>query len=90
MYKLTHHGRRTVDMYIKELKAKKKEILDAGLDTANDTTLPSAEDIEADIAFFGDYSTSKMFYYNGWGVTDHYDSDYPIELRYNRDFVKTA
>ena len=26
-------------------------------------------------------------YWNGWGVTDDYDSDYPISLELGKDFV---
>jgi hypothetical protein len=28
-----------------------------------------------------------MEYYNNWGVTDNYDSDYPIYLKINEDFI---
>lgn len=44
-YILTEKGRENVAWFIKECKAKRKEILDAGLDTADDTNLPTEEDI---------------------------------------------
>ena len=86
---LTEQGRQQAESYIAELKAKRKEILDAGKDTADDTTIPSVSEIEDDIAFVGVNwdDPDGPCYYNGWGVTDHYDADYPLLLKYGRDFV---
>ena len=39
--------------YIRELEAKREEILDAGKDTADETTIPTAEDILSDVSFMG-------------------------------------
>ena len=88
MYKLTKNGKAIVDAYIKELNAKRKEILDAGKDTANETEIPTVEDIVDDIDFVGiDWDDQDgPCYYNGWRVTDNYDFDYPILLRFQRDF----
>ena len=86
-FKLTKHGKRVVESYIRELEAKRKEILDAGKDTADETELPTAEDILSDVSFTGinwDDSDGPC-YYNGWAVTDHYDSDLPILLKLGRD-----
>lgn len=77
MYRLTEEGIRECERFILECKAKRKEILDAKLDTADDTTLPTIEGIESDIAGFID---DEGEYYNCWGVTDSYSSDYPISL----------
>ncbi len=73
---LTDVGEEKVLHYLAELKAKRKEILDARKDTANETELPTIEDILLDIYNFEEYNE----YYNDWGVTDNYDSDYPLHL----------
>ena len=83
MYKLTKEGLRKVNTYIKELEAKRKEILDAGKDTAEDTTIPTADDILSEIDYFIDEDGE---YCNCWGVTDHYDADGPLCLRFVEDF----
>lgn len=62
--------------YVMELAAKRKEILDARLDTA-DFELPSKEDIVNDIVFGMGFDEDGE-YYNNWAVTDNYDSDYPF------------
>ena len=86
MYKLTDEGRANAKQYILELEAKRKEILDAGKDTADDTTLPTVEDIEDDLNFDG--VDEDGCYYNSWGVTDHYDGDTPIGLELGVDFMR--
>lgn len=85
MYALTQNGRREVKRYLSELAAKRKEILDAGIDTADDTNLPTEKDILCDIETFIDEDGR---YYNGWGVTDHYDADQPLSLIFGVDFVE--
>ena len=45
----TEKGKEKVKAYIKELEAKRKEILDAGKDTADDTYIPTLEDILDDV-----------------------------------------
>lgn len=85
MYKLTGQGIEKCKMFITECEAKRKEILDTNKDTAEDTNIPTIEDIECDINQCvidedGDY-------YNNWGVTDHYNSDYPIGLTLGIDFI---
>ncbi len=84
-FTLTEEGERKVQSYVDELKAKRKEILDVGLDTANETNLPEIADIEADVNFTGIDGDGE--YYNSWGVTDNYDADAPIVLVYGKDFV---
>lgn len=85
-YVLTFHGKKEVEIFTKNCAAKRKEILDAGIDTADETNLPSEEDILSDLNH-GVGIDEDGDYYNGWGVTDHYDSDIPISLHYGIDFV---
>ena len=82
-YKLTKEGINKAQRFIKECKAKRKEIIDAGKDTADDTNLPTVEDIEADLNFTG--FDDEMNYYNCWGVTDNYSSE-PLSLDIDKDF----
>jgi len=81
------NGIRLIFNYIKELEAKRKEILDAGLDSASDTELPTIDDIKADIELTG--LDSDGLYCNSWGVTDNYNADYPLVLRQDEDFIET-
>lgn len=85
MYTLTERGIKECERFIAECTAKRKEILDARIDTADDTRLPTLEDIESDIEEFIDEDGD---YYNCWGVTDGYSSDYPICLTLGVHFVK--
>ena len=52
MVKLTELGKQEVNTYIREAEAKRKEILDARIDTADDTWLPDEDDILMDIEHF--------------------------------------
>ena len=90
MYVLTENGRKIAETYIHELEAKRKEILEAGKDVADETVLPTVDDIQEDIELCGvNWDDPDVpCYYNGWGVTDHYEADYPILLKYGRDFVE--
>lgn len=85
MYTLTKQGIAKCERFIEECNAKRKEILDAKIDTANGTMLPTIEDIESDIGAFIDKDGE---YYNNWGVTDNYDSDFPICLTLGIDFTE--
>lgn len=80
--KLTQTGERKVKFYIKNLKSKRKEILDADKDTVNETKLPTIEDIIADVEAFEENGE----YLNNWGVTDNYDSDFPLWLERGEDY----
>ncbi len=84
-YKFTREGEAAVDTFIANCKAKRKEILDAGIDTADETTLPDKEAILQDIVVFIEPDNT---YCNGWGVTDNYDSDAPLYLEKGKDFVE--
>lgn len=77
MIKLTDEGKKAIDIFIDNLVAKRKEILDAGLDTCDSTLLPEVEDIIDDIRDFA----NDEEYWNCWGVTDHYSSDTPLYLK---------
>lgn len=81
------NGIRLISNYIKELEAKRKEILDAGLDSASETELPTIDDIKADIEFTG--LDSDGVYWNSWGVTDNYDADNALCLKLGTDFYYT-
>ena len=81
--KLTAIGLKKVNAYIDELAAKRKEIMDARLDTADETTLPNVEAIIDDIESFEENGE----YWNCWGVTDNYDSDGPINLVRGDDYT---
>lgn len=83
-FRLTDYGKKAVNDYIRELTAKRKEILDADKDTADDTELPTLEVVEEDVNFLGIDDDGE--YVNGWGVTDNYDADYPLLLKIGRDF----
>lgn len=80
---LTDHGKAMVKAYLAELKAKRKEILDAHKDTA-DMELPTEEDILQDVACFVDEDGD---YVNNWSVTNNYDGDNPLSLQEGKDFV---
>lgn len=77
MVRLTELGKQEVNTYIREAEAKRKEILDARIDTADDTWLPDEDDILMDIEHFEEDGE----YCNGWGVTDNYNADYPLYLK---------
>lgn len=85
-YKLTETGRAECERYICELRAKRKEILDAGKDTANEIA-----DIWTPEALL-EYLTSFPVDYDGcvwdsFAVTDNYDADSPLLLSLGKDFI---
>lgn len=65
-YILTEEGKEKVAWFINECAAKRKEILDAGLDTADDTNLPTEEAIVSDLNY-GVGIDADGDYYNSWG-----------------------
>ena len=81
---LTEEGTKAIRKYLLELEAKRKEILDARLDTDDDTVIPSEADIISDIKEFMDEDGD---YYNNFGVTDNYDGDRPLVLSHGKDFT---
>ncbi len=85
MFKLTEEGKHQCERYIAELKAKRKEILDAKLDTA-DMDLPTVEDILCDVNDLGVEEDGE--YSNCWGVTNNYDADCCLSLRLGIDLIE--
>lgn len=83
-YVLTKTGIRVANEYIKELEAKRKEILDGCKDICKETTLPDIAYIQEDV---NDCAENGEYLYN-WGVTDHYESDYPLCLQEGVDYVE--
>lgn len=88
-FTLTNSGLDKVYDYIKALNTKRQEIIKNGLDTleGDNTKIPGVSDIINDIQTF--YDAESKEYCNGWGVTDEYNSDYPLQLDLGKDFVKT-
>lgn len=86
-YVLTETGRKKCEIYITDLKAKRKEVLDAGIDTAHHTFVNyTPEELLEDLLL--DYPDGNREIRGVYGVTDHYDADYPICLKYGTDFLK--
>ncbi len=87
-YKFTDVGRKKAEDYLAELNAKRKEILDAGLDTVNESdckniTIDDLLDDAIDTGFDEDNEAI-----NGYYVTDNYDSDSPYCFKLGVDIVK--
>lgn len=86
-YVFTVNGYRTVKRFIAECAAKRKEILDAGIDTADETELPTAQDILDDVNT-GVGLDEENEYFDSWGITDHYNS-HPLSLFVGEDIILT-
>lgn len=86
-YVFTVSGYRTAKRFIAECAAKRKEILDAGIDTADETELPTAQDILDDVNV-GVGLDEGNEYFDSWGITDHYSS-HPLSLVVGEDLVLT-
>lgn len=84
-YTYTPIGRGKVIHFIYECEAKQKEILDAGIDTADETELPTAQDILDDINT-GVGLDEENEYFDSWGITDHYNS-HPLSLVVGQDLI---
>lgn len=86
-YVFTVNGYRTAKRFIAECAAKRKKILDAGIDTADETELPTTQcildDVNESIGLDEDNE-----YYNCWGITDHYNS-YPLSLTVGKELFLT-
>lgn len=84
-YELTLQGRKKCERYLKELQAKRKEILDARIDTVHETSIDyTPEELLEDVLLFGidEYGDA----WNSYGVTDHYTYEFPLNLRLGEDF----
>lgn len=86
-YVFTVSGYRTAKRFIAECAAKRKEILDAGIDTADETDLPTAQDILDDVNT-GVGLDEENEYFDSWGITDHYSS-YSLSLVVGEDLIVT-
>lgn len=84
-YVFTVNGYRTAKRFIAECAAKRKEILDAGIDTADETDLPTAQDILDDVNV-GVGLDEENEYFNSWGITDHFGSQ-PLSLIVGEDII---
>lgn len=84
LYELTKEGRESVNNFIAELTAKRKEILDAGKDTVT-FSLPTVDDIIQEIE--SDYGLDE---YSGWWASTDNDDPLPLCLKYGSDFVKVG
>ena len=86
-YVFTVSGYRIAKRFIAECAAKRKEVLEAGIDTADETELPTTQDIL-------DYVNESVGldedneYYNSLGVKDHYNSC-PLSLTVGKELVLT-
>ena len=86
-YTYTPTGRWKAVHFIHECEAKRKEILDAGIDTADETELPTAQDILDDVNV-GVGLDEENEYFDSWGITDHYNS-HPLSLVVGEDLILT-
>lgn len=84
-YVFTVSGYRTTKRFIAECAAKRKEILEAGIDTADETDLPTAQDILDDVNV-GVGLDEENEYFNSWGITDHFGSQ-PLSLIVGEDII---
>ena len=87
-FKFTEAGKKKAEAYLAELNAKRKEILDAGLDTIEEAdcaklTIDNLLEDAIDTGFDEDGEA-----YNGFFVTDNYDSDQPYCFRLGVDIVE--
>lgn len=82
-YVFTVSGYRTAKRFIAECAAKRKEILDAGIDTADEIELPTTQCILDDVNV-GVSLDEDNEYYNCWGITDHYNSC-PLSLTVGKE-----
>ena len=84
-YVFTVNGYRTVKRFIAECAAKRKKILDAGIDTADETELPTTQDILDDVNV-GAGLDEENEYINSQGITDHFGSQ-PLLLIVGEDII---
>ena len=83
-YRLTAKGLEKAEQYLRELIAYRKEILDAKLDTVDDTPIPTIQDIESDIESFEEDDE----YYNSWSIADNTTMNMPSCLKYEEDYLE--
>lgn len=86
-YTYTPKGRWKACHFIRECEVKRKEILDAGIDTADETELPTAQAILDDVNT-GVGLDEGNEYFDSWGITDHFNS-HPLSLFVGEDIILT-
>jgi hypothetical protein len=86
-YTYTPIGRLKACHFIRVCEVKRKEILDAGIDTADETELPTAQDILDDVNT-GVGLDEENEYFDSWGITDHFNS-HPLSLVVGEDIILT-
>lgn len=84
-YRLTAKGLEKAEQYLRELIAYRKKLLDHRLDTADDTPIPTIQDIESDIESFEEENE----YYNIWSVADDTSMNVPLCLNYGEDYLES-
>jgi len=85
-FELTESGKKAIYSYLEEMQAKRKEILDAGKDTTDDTNLPTEEEIFEDLMSFGFDEDGAA--YNSFGVTNNYEADRALSLTRGKDVIE--
>lgn len=86
-YTYTPIGRLKACHFVRECEVERKEILDAGIDTADETELPTSQDILDDVNT-GVGLDEENEYFDSWGITDHYNS-HPLSLVVGEDIILT-
>lgn len=86
MITLTHYGMEKFTVEVREMRAKQKEIVDSGADTARCIALPTLDDLLADIA----RAERGSWYVGEWWLVDNLDVAWPIVMRRGRDYVGTV
>lgn len=86
-YTYTPIGRLKAFHFIRVCEVKRKEILDAGIDTADETELPTSQDILDDVNT-GVGLDEENEYFDSWGITDHFNS-HPLSLVVGEDIILT-
>ncbi len=86
-YTYTPIGRLKAYHFIRVCEVKRKEILDAGIDTADETKLPTAQVILDDVNT-GVGLDEENEYFDSWGITDHFNS-HPLSLVVGEDIILT-
>ncbi len=86
-YRFTAKGEEKAKRYLAELMAKRKEILDAGLDTVEEADCANltVEDLLEDAIETGFDEDGEAL--NGYFVTDNYDSDEPYCFKRGEDII---
>lgn len=83
-YILTEEGKKKIACYINNFAKNRNKILSANQDTANNTSLPTEEEIVFDLNH-GEGVNRRGTYFAGWRITDHVEM--VVLLKIDEDFV---